>query len=61
MGRDYKKGLTYNYNDCRLQEMKSGFASEGSATGRDPLLVTAAVGGTKPVIDTAYEVQDICR
>ncbi|XP_028437891.1 acidic mammalian chitinase-like [Perca flavescens] len=43
------------------QELRNAFESEGTATGRPRLLVTAAVSAVKGSIDASYEVTEIAK
>ena len=38
------------------QEMRAAFEAEAAATGRERLLLTAAVGAGKSTIEKAYEI-----
>jgi len=42
-----------------IQQMKVTFNAEGGATGRAPLMVTAAVGAGKDTVDAGYEISAI--
>ena len=39
-----------------FQEMREAYDLEGSQTGRDPLLMTAAVAVNRDIVENAYEV-----
>jgi len=43
------------------QEMRAAFEKEGRDTGRDRLLMTAAVGAGKSTVDAAYEIAAISK
>ncbi|KAK3748290.1 hypothetical protein RRG08_039542 [Elysia crispata] len=44
-----------------LEETKAAFETEASETGRDRLLLTAAVAAGVPVVNSAYEVPKLAR
>ena len=43
------------------QELRAGFEAEAAATGKERLLLTAAVGAGKPTIDAGYEIDLISK
>lgn len=44
-----------------VQQLRTAFDVEGSATGRDPLMLSIAVGAGKAVVDSAYEVDKLAK
>ncbi|ELT96384.1 hypothetical protein CAPTEDRAFT_147492, partial [Capitella teleta] len=44
-----------------VQELKAAYDEEGRQTGQTPLMVTAALGAPKSVIDNGYQVEQICQ
>ena len=42
-----------------FQELRAAFEAEGVETGRERMLLTAAVAAGKPTIDTGYEIDKI--
>jgi hypothetical protein len=44
-----------------VQDLKRAFEADAASSGKDRLLLTAAVGAGKPIIDTAYDVPAISR
>ena len=44
-----------------LQELREAFDEDADRTGRERLLLTAAVAAGKSTIDAAYEVEKINR
>ena len=42
-----------------LQELRAAIATEAKGTGKTPLLLTIAVGGSKNSVSTGYEISKI--
>jgi len=63
MTRSYLKNILrdLHVDDVMLQELREAFDEDALATGKDRLLLTAAVGAGKGTIDRAYEVDKLSR